>query len=120
MHTSDQDDIAALIQAQLDAYNANDAAALTALYADDAELFQHPSTLLASGAAQIRERFTARFASARPQALLLHRIVLGDTVIDHETVSGAGADGLTQTAMVAIYQVRERRIATAWFMSAPA
>ena len=113
-------DACALIQAQLDAYNANDAAALTALYADDAELFQHPSTLLASGSAQIRARFTARFAQTRPQALLLHRIVLGDTVIDHETVSSGGADGLIQTAMVAIYQVRAGRIARAWFMSAPA
>ena len=50
-----------VVQRQLDAYNARDIDALLATYADDAQLFEHPAKLLASGAAQLRERFTARF-----------------------------------------------------------
>lgn len=42
-----------VVQAQLDAYNAHDVAALLAIYADDVQQFQHPDTLLAQGSAQI-------------------------------------------------------------------
>ncbi|MDC8758858.1 nuclear transport factor 2 family protein [Janthinobacterium fluminis] len=111
---------AAVVQAQLDAYNAHDVAALVAVYADDVEHYQHPSTLLASGTEAIRSRFTARFASAKPHAVLLQRIVCGDTVIDHETVHSTTPDGPASVDMVAIYEVRAGRIARAWFMTAPA
>jgi hypothetical protein len=54
-------DSATVVQRQLDAYNARDVDALLAIYAPDAQMFEHPSKLLASGAAQLHERFTARF-----------------------------------------------------------
>ena len=50
----------AVVQRQLDAYNAKNIEALMATYATDAEQFEHPAKLLASGAAQIRERFVTR------------------------------------------------------------
>lgn len=114
-----QRDPAALVQAQLDAYNAHDVEALVAIYAADAQLFQHPDTLLASGAEAIRARFGARFDSGKPRALLLHRIVCGDTVIDHETVHSTSPEGPVSVDMVAIYEVRDGRIARGWFTSAP-
>ena len=40
-----------VVQAQLDAYNAHDVAALVAIYADKAQQFQHPDVLLAEGGA---------------------------------------------------------------------
>lgn len=113
---------ATVVQAQLDAYNAHDIVALLAIYADDAQQFQHPTTLIASGTQQLRARFTARFEQARPHATLHHRIVIGNTVTDHETVSsmngtdGAGGD----IAMLATYEVVDGRIARAWFLSAQA
>lgn len=106
---------AAVVQAQLDAYNAHDVAALVAIYADDAQQFEHPATLLASGAAQLRARFTARFAASRPHAQLLQRMVCGDMVIDHEKISGATPQGPTSTELIAMYEVRGGRIAKAWF-----
>ncbi|MFM9434997.1 hypothetical protein ACFDR9_002059 [Janthinobacterium sp. CG_23.3] len=109
-------DPATVVQAQLDAYNAHDVEALLAVYADDVQHFQHPDTLLASGSEAIRARFTARFASGKPRAVLLHRIVCGDTVIDHETVHSSSADGPVSVDLVAIYEVRDERIARAWFM----
>ena len=48
-----------VVQAQLDAYNAHDVPALLAIYADDAQQFQHPDILLPMGSAQIGPRFTA-------------------------------------------------------------
>ena len=114
-----QSDPAVVVQAQLDAYNAHDVDALVAIYAADAQLFQHPDTPLASGAEAIRARFTGRFASGKPRALLLHRIVCGNTVIDHETVHSSSPEGPVSVDMVAIYEVRDGRIARGWFTSAP-
>lgn len=106
----------AVVQAQLDAYNAHDVGALVAIYADDAEQFQHPATPLARGTAQLRTRFTARFAEARPRALLLNRIVAGNMVIDHEHIFSQSAQGAERQEMVATYEVIAGRIARAWFI----
>lgn len=105
----------AVVQAQLDAYNAHDVPALLAIYADDAQQFQHPDTLLATGSAQIGPRFTARFAASRPQAQLLNRIACGKLVIDHEIVHGDTPDGVSAQELVATYEVEQGRIARAWF-----
>ena len=45
-----------IVQRQLDAYNARNIEALMATYTEDIELFEHPAKLLASGAAQVRQR----------------------------------------------------------------
>ena len=108
-----------LVQRQLDAYNARDIGAIVATYADDAEQFEHPSTLLAKGSAQLRERFAARFKEANLHAALLHRIVLGNTVIDHERVTRTFPEGPGHIELVAIYEVRDDKITTAWFIAGP-
>jgi len=104
-----------VVQAQLDAYNAHDVPALLAIYADDAQQFQHPDTLLAQGSAQIGPRFTARFAASKPQAQLLNRIACGRLVIDHEIVSSVTPEGTSKQELVATYEVVDGRIARAWF-----
>lgn len=106
---------AAVVQAQLDAYNAHDVPALLAIYAADAQQFQHPDTLLATGSAQIGPRFAARFAASRPQAQLLNRIACGKLVIDHEIVHGVTDDGVSAQELVATYEVAQDRIRRAWF-----
>ncbi|MGV7206247.1 GNAT family N-acetyltransferase [Oxalobacteraceae bacterium A2-2] len=111
-----------VVEAQFAAYNANDAQALAAIYAEDARLFQHPDTLMVAGRPQIEARFRERFALSRPQARLLNRIAAGDLVIDHEivtsSVTSSGAPGAARMEMAAIYQVRDGRIAQAWFSMA--
>src|SRR5450830_1261720 len=104
-----------VVQAQLDAYNAHDVPALLAIYADDAQQFQHPATLLAQGGAQIGPRFAARFAASKPRAQLLNRIACGKLVIDHEIVHGDTPDGVSAQELVATYEVVDGRIARAWF-----
>ncbi|NHQ90719.1 GNAT family N-acetyltransferase [Janthinobacterium lividum] len=105
----------AVVQAQLDAYNAHDVPALLGIYADDAQQFQHPDSLLAQGSAQIGSRFRARFAASRPRAQLLNRIACGKLVIDHEIVHGDTDDGVSAQELVATYEVEQGRIARAWF-----
>lgn len=119
MHDPSQPSPQTVVQAQLDAYNAHDVDALIAIYADNGEQFQHPSTLLAQGSTQIGQRFRNRFASSRPHAVLLKRIVAGQMVIDHETVTSQAEHGAESVAIVAIYQVEHGRIAKAWFLTGP-
>lgn len=87
-----------------------------ATYAEDARQFEHPAKPLASGAAQIRERFAARFNEPNLHARLLKRIVAGNVVIDHEEVTRTFPEGTGQIELVAIYEVQNDKIAKAWFI----
>jgi len=86
-----------------------------ATYAENARQYEHPATLLASGAAQIRERLVARFKEPNLRALLLNRIVAGNLVIDHERVTRTFSEGTRKLELVAIYEVLDGKIARAWF-----
>ncbi len=112
--TAFPDDPAAVVQRQLDAYNARDVERLLAVYAADAVLFEHPDTVLARGTAELRPRFAARFAEPNLHAALLHRSVCGNTVVDHESVARTFPEGPGTLELVMIYEVREGRIARAW------
>jgi hypothetical protein len=106
----------AVVQRQLDAYNARDVDALLATYADDAQHYEYPGTLLASGAAHLRERFVARFREPNLHATLLHRAVMGAVVVDHERVTRTFPEGPGTVEMVCVYEVRDGRIAVARFL----
>lgn len=105
---------AIVVQRQLDAFNARDLATLLAIYADDAELHAHPSTLLAKGTAALRERFAVRFQESNLHATLLNRIVTGDTVIDHELITRTFPEGPGTQELTMIYEVKSGRITRAW------
>jgi hypothetical protein len=107
-------DPAAVVQRQLDAYNAKDVDTLLAIYADAAELYEHPSTLLARGSAALRERFAVRFKEPNLHAALLNRIVTGDTVIDQEKVTRTFPEGPGTLDLTMIYEVKAGRITRAW------
>jgi len=106
----------AIVQAQLEAYNARDLNAFLATYAENAELFEHPSKLLASGMAQLRERYAARFADPILHALVLKRIVMGNFVIDQERVTRMFPAGPGTLDAVAMYEVQGQRITRVWFI----
>ncbi len=103
----------AVVQRQLDAYNARDIDALLATYAPDARQFEHPGTLVASGAAQIRERLSVRLQEPNLHARLVQRVVMGKLVIDHELVTRTFAEGPGTIELVAIYEVRDGLIVSA-------
>jgi len=105
---------AAVVQRQLDAYNARDLDALLALYTDDAEFFELPAKLLARGTAELRQRFALRFQEPNLHAALVNRIACGATVIDHERVTRTFPEGPGEIEVIMIYEVQDGRIARAW------
>ena len=117
--TTSPTDAEALVQRQLDAYNARDIGALMATYAADARQFEYPAKLLAAGADAIRERFAIRFAEPNLYAALLDRVVMGNVVIDHERVTRTFPEGPGQIELVCIYEVQNGRIARATFLPGP-
>ncbi|CAB3947296.1 hypothetical protein LMG7053_02361 [Achromobacter ruhlandii] len=104
-----------VVQRQLDAYNARDIDAFMAAWADDCLYYAFPDTLLASGSAQIRQRHVERFQEPDLHGRLVSRIVNDDMVVDQEVVTRNFADGPGEIDVVAIYEVRDGRIAKAWF-----
>ena len=107
-------DPASVVQRQLEAYNARDIDALLAVYAADAQMFEHPATLLATGTAALRERFLARFQEPNLYAALLNRTVMDHIVVDQEVVSRTFPEGPGKIRCLMIYEVRHGQIAKAW------
>jgi hypothetical protein len=108
-----------VVQRQLEAYNAKDLDALVAVYADEAEMFEHPAKLLAKGKGELRPRFAERFKEANLHAKLQQRIVMGSIVIDHELVTRTFPEGPGTIELVMTYRVANGRIAQAWMMAGP-
>jgi hypothetical protein len=97
----------AVVQRQLDAYNARELDALLATYAPDARQYELPATLLATGHADMRPRFAARFREPDLHARLLQRAVMGNIVIDHEEVTRNFPEGRGKVDLVVIYEVAD-------------
>ena len=108
-----------LVQKQLDAYNAHDLDALLATYAEDARLFEHPATLLATGTTELRDRFALRFQEPNLHAHLLNRILMDRFVIDHERVTRTFPEGPGTMELIATYEVVDGKIINAWFLAGP-
>jgi len=114
----------AIVQAQLDAYNAKDIDAFMRCWTGDAQVFAHPDTLLADGAAAIRARHVIRFQESNLFGRLVSRMAVGDTVVDREVVSRTFPEGPGRVDVIAIYRLVATdggpKIARAWFvMGAP-
>lgn len=106
-----------VVQRQLDAYNAHDLEALMAAYAEDVEWYEHPATLIARGAAEVRARLAGRLAEPDLHAELISRMVMGNFVVDQEVVTRTFPEGTGRVELIAMYEVQQGRIARAWFRS---
>jgi len=106
----------AVVQRQLDAYNARDLARFVAEYAPDVAIYRLPATQPAIRGRQALADFYAAERFNRPalHAHIAARMVLGNKVIDHEQISGL-ADGVLELA--AIYEVAHGKIQTVWFVA---
>ena len=106
-----------IVGRQLDAYNARDIDAFMACWADDAEIYQFPLTLLAKGADAIRARHVARFQEADLHGALIARMRMGGYVVDREQVTRNLPEGKARIEVTAIYEVADGRVAKAWFLN---
>ena len=103
--------LAEFAQRQLDAYNAQDLDAYCTFFTDDVIIAGVGGAVTGEGNAALRERYAGAFAKfPNNRADLLGRLVLGNTVIDHERVDRG--DGVTPVFEVAaIYTFRGDKIA---------
>ena len=105
---------AILAQQQLNAYNARDIDAFLEPYADDVELYNFPDKLIAKGKEEMRKRYAGRFKDIKElHCEVTQRIVQGNTVIDHESVTGIAASTLKA---VAVYTIENNKIKKVYFI----
>ena len=115
MPNSNIDQVEFPVQKQLEAYNARDIDDFMILWANDCQYYAFPTGLLADGAAEIRERHIERFKDANLHGALLTRVVIGNIVVDHETVTRTFLEGPGDIDVLCIYEVENGKIAKAWF-----
>ena len=91
------------VDAQLAAYNAQDLDAYCACFTEDIVIEDGAGKAISRGKATMRENYARMFA-AHPDnhCDILHRIAVGDFVIDHERISGRGPEPFHA---VAVYRI---------------
>ena len=107
----------ALVQHQLEAYNARDLDRFLAVYADEVRVWRPPSIepALAGKAAFAEFYATQRFNLANLHAEVLNRIVVGQTVVDHERISGVRSEPFEAAV---VYRIVDGLIRDVWMHSA--
>ncbi len=105
-----------IVQKQLDAYNSRDIDTFVAMHAPNAELYSFSETTpFVKGQKQIRATYNEIFETSPSLfSKLIHRIVLGNKVIDHEEITGR--KGVDVLEFIAIYEVDEMTITKAHFI----
>lgn len=102
-----------LVQQQLNAYNARDLEAFLAPYSDSVELYEFPNKLVSKGKEQMRSGYGPMFKNTPElHCEIVKRIVLGNTIIDHERVSGFGNN---KNEAIAIYEIDKGKIVRVYF-----
>ena len=99
-----------IVQGQFDAYNAQDLDAHCAFFADDVVVADLNGAVTIQGIEAYRAKYVQVFADfPQNKAELLNRIVVGNTVIDHEHVSRSPGGETFQ--VIAIYTLAGGKIA---------
>lgn len=103
-----------VVQRQLVAYNAHDLERFLMEYAEGIQVFRPPSGEPAlSGKAAFAAHYAKnRFNLPNLRAQLIHRIICGNTVVDHERITGLGEEAME---VIAVYHVSGNRIEKVWF-----
>ena len=102
----------ALVQQQLNAYNAHNLEAFLATYSDDIQLYDFPDKQVCKGKEQMRKIFSFLNNSPNLHAEIKKRIVQGNNVIDEEI--DTGVDDLSK--VTAVYQVENGKIRRVYFL----
>ena len=109
------DNLVAIVQRQLDFYNARDIDGWLSTYTKDARQFNLHGEQIACGHEEMRQRIAIRFAEPDLHAHLLSRIVMGNVVVDHELITRNFPEGKGQVEMLCVYEIKQGLISTASF-----
>ena len=105
----------AVVQRQVDAYNARDLEGFLACYSPDIHISTRGREDGYSGLTRLRERYQGLFErSPDLHATIVSRLELGEWVVDEETL--VGHDGSDSFRAIAIYRVQESLIAEVSFL----
>ncbi len=106
----------AVVQRQVEAYNARDIDAFLSFYAEDVVIRRLPEGEISWASREdMRERYARRF-SENPElnCVITNRTVHGNWVVDHELVTGI--KGRPRIRAVATYEVVNGLIQNVWFL----
>ena len=104
-----------LAQQQLDAYNSGNIEDFLKAYSEDVRVFTFPNTPSFSGKEKMRKIYGPMFKRTPDlHCKLIKRIVQGNTVIDHEEITGL-PNGQTIYA-IAIYKIVNNKISEIYFI----
>lgn len=100
-----------IVQDNLDAYNKRDIISFSALLSNDVELYEFQSKEpTAKGITKVKKLYKKLFEnSPKLHSTLLKRIIIGNKVIDHESI--IGRNGMSDVLeLVVIYEVTHQKI----------
>jgi len=105
-----------VVEKQLEFYNAHDLEGFLSTYHAETKIYNLAETneLIMDGIEVMREKYAERLSTPNLHAIIEKRIVVGNTVIDHEVVTMDGLNGKLKVA--AIYEVKDELIKTVWFV----
>lgn len=103
-----------LAQAQLDAYNNGDIDSFLLPYHDSIAIYNFQGDLQLSGKAAMAERYGQFFMNTpNLHCNLINRMVLGNTIVDQEYVSGIGENAVE---VLAIYKIYDDKIKEVYYV----
>lgn len=102
-----------LAQRQLNAYNAHDLEAFLEPYADDVEIYNLPNELRSKGKEAMRTNYAFLKTTPLLHCELVNRMVVNNTVIDHERVTSRADRAPVQA--IAIYKIENGKIRKVYF-----
>ncbi len=106
-----------IVQAQLEAYNAQDVEKFCEYFSEDVFAAGYLGDVICQGIEAWKQRHVKIFAEfPNNTANLVHRIVLGETVIDHEDVSRGNGDA--NFLVGCIYTIKNARITRVEYVKA--
>ena len=104
-----------LVQQQVNGYNAGDIDAFLHPYSEDVEIYDFPNELSTKGKANIHPQYKSMFISLpNLHCEITNRMVLGNTVIDHEKITGI--PGIENLEAIAVYKIENNKIAKVYFI----
>jgi imidazolonepropionase-like amidohydrolase len=104
-----------LVQQQVNGYNARNIQAFLKPYSENFEIYNFPNKLLYKGKNKIKPGYESLFRSSpNLHCEILNRTVFGNTVIDHERVTGI--PGIEKLESVAIYKINKGKIDKVYFI----
>jgi imidazolonepropionase-like amidohydrolase len=104
---------AMLAQQQLNAYNVRDIEAFLAPYSDTVSIYSLSGQLIMKGKEQMRQEYSEMFKKLPElHCELVNRIVQGNTVVDHEKITGVGDKPMEG---IAVYTIEKGKIVRVHF-----